>query len=85
MLVTVHFVMDIRGSNKFWPWRNKFWKTLTTNQISYHWQYLDGFWNSKPFILNWRTHLEDQMKEGIERCKKKFKPKELPAQLPPQG
>jgi hypothetical protein len=67
MLVTVHFVMKIRPDNEFW-------KTLTTNQISYHWQYLDLFWDKKPFIKNWRTTLGPQMREGINRGREKFQP-----------
>ncbi len=68
MLVTVHFLMRMYPADEFW-------RTLTTNQISYHWQYLEKFWTTKSFIVNWRTVLETQMLDGINRGKQKFQPK----------
>jgi hypothetical protein len=37
MLVMIHFVTRMKTNDPFW-------KALTTNQISYHWQYIERFW-----------------------------------------
>jgi hypothetical protein len=72
MFVMTHFVTRMRGNEK--PW-----KELVINQMSYHWQYIEHFWDKKIFIRNWRTVLEAEMREGITRGKENFKPKDHPA------
>ena len=67
MLIMCLFVTRMRRGDKFW-------KALVINQIAYHWQYIEYFWDTKEFIRNWRTELEAQMIEGIEKGKVKFKP-----------
>jgi hypothetical protein len=67
-LVTVHFVVKVDP-------KNKHWKALTTNQISYHWEYIETFWDDKRFIQNWRNVLKDQMREGLEIGKARYKQK----------
>jgi ABC-type phosphate/phosphonate transport system permease subunit len=69
MFVMTHFVKRLRGDKK--PW-----KELVINQMSYHWQYIEHFWDEKLFIRNWRTVLGPEMREGIARGKENFKPKD---------
>jgi lipopolysaccharide biosynthesis glycosyltransferase len=71
MFVMTHFVKRMKGNEK--PW-----KELVINQMSYHWQYIEHFWDKKVFIRNWRTVLEAEMREGITRVKENFKPKDHP-------
>src|SRR4051794_4208316 len=77
MLVTVHFVRKVR------PW-SKLWKNLTTNQISYHWEYIETFWDDKRFIENWRSVYDDEMKEGIKKGKDKY-PRKSPQLVDDSG
>jgi hypothetical protein len=72
MFVMTHFVKRLRGNEK--PW-----KELVINQMYYHWQYIEHFWDKKLFIRNWRTVLEAEMREGIKRGRENFKPKNHPA------
>jgi hypothetical protein len=67
MLVMCLFVTRMRRDDNFW-------KGLVINQIAYHWQYIEYFWDKKEFILNWRTELEARMIEGIHKGKEKLKP-----------
>ncbi|MVT49192.1 hypothetical protein GPL17_01675 [Bradyrhizobium yuanmingense] len=64
-LVTVHFVVKVDP-------KNSHWRALTTNQISYHWEYIEAFWNDKRFIQNWRNVLGDQMTEGVKLGKDRY-------------
>jgi hypothetical protein len=65
MFVMTHFVKGTRGNKK--PW-----KELVINQMAYHWQYIEHFWDEKLFIRNWRTVLGAEMCEGIKRGKENF-------------
>jgi len=67
MLVMCLFVMSMRRDDKFW-------RGLVINQMAYHWQYIENFWDDKQFILNWRTKLGPEMIEGINKGKAKFNP-----------
>jgi hypothetical protein len=69
MFVMTHFVKRTMGYEK--PW-----KEIVINQMSYHWRYIEHFWEEKPFMRNWRTVLEAEMREGIARGKENFKPKD---------
>jgi hypothetical protein len=68
MLVMALFIKNLRGNKK--PW-----KELIINQMSYHWQYIEHFWDKKLFIGNWREVLQADMLEGIRRGKERFKPR----------
>jgi hypothetical protein len=69
MLVMSLFVTNMKAKNR------KLWKGLVINQMSYHWQYIEHFWDEKSFIINWRQVLEAEMREGIEKGKVKYRPK----------